>query len=102
MSIFIIEVVVFAYLGEDFFSSVGAGAGGLMMVVLFSTFFSSFAGGLMIVVSFSVTFSAGAVLTRESQAARRPKVAAIMMIGFIAGDQQVFAGTPALSGQAYQ
>jgi len=91
-----------AYLGEEFFSSVGAGAGGLMMVVLVSTFFSSFAGGLITVVSFSMTFSAGAVLTRESQAARRLNVAAITMIGFIAGNQQVFAGTPASSGQAHQ
>src|SRR5947209_2633805 len=59
-----------------------------MMVVVFSTFFSSFAGGLIIVVSFSVTFSAGAVLTRESQAARSPKAAAITMMGFIRGTSE--------------
>lgn len=46
-----------------------------MMVVLFSTFFSSQPGGLMIVVFFSTAFSAGAVLTRESQATKRLKVA---------------------------
>ena len=39
------------------------------MVVLFSTFFSSFAGGVTMVVFFSTT--GGEVSTRESQAASR-------------------------------
>ena len=67
---------------STFFSSF---AGGLMMVVLGSTFFSSFAGGVMMVVFFSTTFSGGVVFTRESQAARRNAAAERTMMDFILG-----------------
>lgn len=67
---------------STFFSSF---AGGLMMVVLCSTFFSSFAGGVMMVVFFSTTFSGGVVFTRESQAARRNAAAERTMMDFILG-----------------
>lgn len=54
-----------------------------MMVVLFSTFFSSFAGGLTMVVFFSTTLSGGAVFILESQAARRNTEAARAMYVFM-------------------
>ena len=53
--------------------SVVPGLGGLMIVVLFSTFFSSFAGGLTTVVFFSTT--AGGTFTRAT-AAHSPSKAA--------------------------
>lgn len=56
-------------------------AGGLTIVVLFSTFFSSFAGGLTMVVFFSTV--GGAVLTLASQAAKRSATAVRMRRYFI-------------------
>ena len=94
ISVFICIMLINAY----FAGGAGAGAGGLMMVVLFSTFlvsfaggltivvlfstfFSSFAGGLMIVVFFSVV-GAGAVV-RRSHAVKRNTEPRVMMIGFM-------------------
>jgi hypothetical protein len=53
------------------------------MVVLFSTFFSSLAGGLTIVVFFSTTFSGGAVLTRASHAVKTNAMATGMIKDFM-------------------
>lgn len=61
---------------STFFSSF---AGGLTMVVWFSTFFSSFAGGLTMVVFFSTT--GGVVFT--SQPTRTSADAARMMSDFM-------------------
>lgn len=69
--------MIIVVLFSTFFSTFG---GGLMIVVLFSTFFS---GGLTIVVFLSMTFSGGVVFTRESQATRRHVEAARTMVYFI-------------------
>ena len=66
-------------------------AGGLMMVVLFSTFFSSLAGGVMIVVFFSITFSTEGAAGRLSHAVRKPSAAVAMIADFIIGRLRVFA-----------
>ena len=57
-------------------------AGGLMIVVLFSTFFS---GGVMIVVFFSIVFSVEGATGRLSHAVRKPRAAVAMIADFMIG-----------------